>query len=1342
MSAHQDAPSLLRALRSVAHPVAAAALADGELALRTMLRALRAAPATAITQLDALLALAPEVLAPPLQGSSTPQVLPQVYARALAIQFGDAAALTGACAADRVDTYLTSVVLRTLGDGEAVRTDPGLAWQVCRTAAQLAPIERKIDGNACGRVHAICCASLGVDAAHTAAESGQIAVEAACMLAISLCDIAPKSGDTATLCKALFPRALALVDAADSSAALIISDLLPRLLDSLPTERPTAHAQLGALFMDLVSADGDRRASGLALGCRFAGHLLEDLRRDGAFWTVLRECLVDTEDLCRKRALFLLQAAAQGEPAGASASRSADVDVKTESGGNRSKTGGKKAGKRGRRNQGKVPQVAPGWPQFIWAFQAIETSTEALSPAWVQAVEELGRTAKLTGGPDVESALQLDVEPWVQLLLALGLRHRHPKVQQIALHAALRGTAYNERHDALSNGDEFVLACCDLLSSTPIAASMLRDVRAIEANTTAWPFVVEVHAFMNRHVQQAPGFLRRWVHWFAARFSPSVIYPAAAMLVWLQWLRELASRQHGSDPRAGLHEPEVALLAGVVTGHDTPASLCADRALSVLARQTVLAACVKLLSTPLDAPLAALAPILAWASPCEIVAELGCCDDGAGITALDWIRNLGPTDVDPMEYLTQRVKIFLTADEQSTMSVTEVAQSLATSILLLCDGVHAQSYSSIDSIIGPAIATIEEAHAHPYQAPGRKERAVILVARLIVLATPESPVHRRLQTWVAAESTAAAVNSALRPALLIWAKDSPTREHSLPNGVDDALSSAAQARADRQAQLQGAGDSGCVTCTAASSLTLLGWITEQSSTGALAARTISDALACLTLPTGNPAHLQIALDHLTQQLKNTVKLINTESLLARLNASGDDDAGWWRCLSALASQPGVPTAAALRVLQAAGTALENAPADPANDIIRGVGTALTWLLGSAHNVLADAQSEEVTACIEKCLRTSWCTWRTHLQGVRDGDFAAQSVLLLNVQSILHKGLMALPAWSAPTSAIREIFREMWNFSASFTDLAPVLTWHCCSVWSQYPSIARLYCEQAADMVCYTKTECHQASDAVAVHSCENELLTRGMLLLYLENISVAHAESLGAPMLRAVMALTKAPVHRTPSREYELNSPTHKVKTSVWQALCVLVQVVAPNTPLASEMHDSAVELAAWEHFPSERQYLDLFMLRLLGRCPELISRWLPAALANYELRPQIAQGILLVAGFVLLRLGHDSEAQLHLPHFKSLFPSMVTWVNSGHRQLRSLAQVLVVRLVADCKTRAQLTRDIGDDDSATEYDSVGADEQLMSLHSYLASATEGGAFRDRLSTIVSSFDAEVRQHV
>ena len=177
-------------------------------------------------------------------------------------------------------------------------------------------------------------------------------------------------------------------------------------------------------------------------------------------------------------------------------------------------------------------------------------------------------------------------------------------------------------------------------------------------------------------------------------------------------------------------------------------------------------------------------------------------------------------------------------------------------------------------------------------------------------------------------------------------------------------------------------------------------------------------------------------------------------------------------------------------------------------------------------------------------------------------------------------------------------------------------------------------------------------------------------------------------------------------------------------------------------MHDSAVELAAWEHFPSERQYLDLFLLRLLGRCPQLISRWLPAALGNYELRPQIAQGILLVAGFVLLRLSLDSGAQVHLTHFKTLFPSIVTWVNSGHRQLRSLAQVLVVLLVADCKTRAELARDVGDVDSAEEYESVGADEQLISLHSYLASATEGGAFRDRLSAIVNSFDAEVRRHV
>ena len=71
----------------------------------------------------------------------------------------------------------------------------------------------------------------------------------------------------------------------------------------------------------------------------------------------------------------------------------------------------------------------------------------------------------------------------------------------------------------------------------------------------------------------------------------------------------------------------------------------------------------------------------------------------------------------------------------------------------------------------------------------------------------------------------------------------------------------------------------------------------------------------------------------------------------------------------------------------------------------------------------------------------------------------------------------------------------------------------------------------------------------------------------------------------------------------------------------------------------------------------------------ESAAKWLPTALANYELRPQIALGILTVAGFVLLRLVNDESSTIQsLQHCRPLFRSLRAWVNSGHRQLRSLA--------------------------------------------------------------------------
>ena len=1341
------AAALLTTLQSVSPAIAAATPVDAKLALRTLLAALRApadedaadedaAPALLLAQLDALLALAPGVLRP----APTAPALPSVYAKALEIVLLDELGSGGGCCdARRTEGYLAAVVLPALR-GEGVRADPSLAWNVCRTAATL--VQQPGAGAGLERVQALCRAGMGVGA--------EIGLEAACMLAVSLCGAAPQAASTAELCAALLSRGLELVNPASGSpAGLVISELLPRLMASLPAERlADARAELRDLFLDLAgSADDARRASGLALGCQFAGGaLLAELRSQERFWAVLRDCLADMDDLCRKRALFLLQTATQRDDAAAATSGSAQTGGEAANGkkSKGSKGGGRKAGKRGRRNQAKAAKTAPGWPQFIWAIEAIETSNEALSPAWVQGIEQLGQTKTLYGGPDPQTALPLSVEPWVQLLLALGLRHRHPSVQQHALQAALRGTAYNQRHDVLANGDDFVLACCDLASSPSMAASMFRDVRAVEA-TTAWPPAMEVHAFLNRHVNNEPQFLCRWVCWFSSRFAAigEGNYPPAAMLIWLQWLGGL-SRQQGNGDGCGLGKAEIRLLAGVIPHHDTDDSCSIN--LRTLARQSVLSACVKLVA-PVDRPSVALAPVLAWASPAAITAAI---NDEDVTTAFNWLSGLSRTAnaEQPLLWLVQDVTDFLNPDEhQAGVSGVDQAQTLATMILLLCEEVSDGSGLDADSILSLPLEVIEHAHSHLYQAPGRKERAISLVAKLLSSATPEGLVYRRLREWVEADEVAAAVSSALRPALLAWAERGET-----PAQAGDDAGSATQAQADRLARLQGTDDD-----HVASMLALLGWAAGRSAaTETSAADTVSELLGThLASSGGDRVRLHRALTcfapHLTRSIASAA-LIDIEALLAAMSTSSDV-AAWWRCLAlAAAIQTAAPkpvsqSAAVMTVAVAVATLeKQETSIETTINIIRVIGEALAWLLGNGCEMTttddSPAEADAAVGCVEGALRSSWRSWRKHLEVLPpQADVGAQSDLLATVQAILHVGVIASPLWSG---LVQDLLQEMWAFSSVFTDLAPVLAWHCCGAWAQFPSVAALCCKQVADMVCYTSTGSRQSSDAAAVHANENELLARGILLLYLEKVAYVvppgATESLGASMLRALMTLTTAPMHRTPSREYELDSLTHKTKTAVWQALCVLVGCISPDTALARDMHDSAVEIAAWEHFPSERQYLDLFQLRLLGQCPELISKWLPSALANYELRPQIAQGILLVAGYVLLRLasGGGQVAKVHLGHFKSLFPSIVTWVNSGHRQLRSLAQVLVVRLVADCKARAEAARADCDAESAAEYDAVAEDEQLISLHSYLASAKEGSDFRERLSTIVSSFDAEL----
>ena len=1292
---------MLAQLQPVAAATAAAAAGDAELALSALLRARRGAAGSPSDQLDSLLAEA----AAGGEGLAT-----SLVAKAAGILFDEAG--PEACTPARFGAYLAGLALPALRGRDR---DPAVQWQISRT---LAALSRPEGGAAALERLRQCCAvaaaGLRAGAADDAATGHQpqgddIGPRAACTLACSLCDVAPGAAATAELCGLLLPRALMLLGVPSQStgvASFVTSELLPRLVRVTPVERlPAARVELCGRFLALAaSSESAERSAGLALGCRFATaewQVLEILRQDMRFWTALRQCLVDIDDWCRKRALFLLRQAALGDASGEGRGSAS----------NTSKASGKGKGKKGRRGKhsGKgQAKPAQGWALFCWAYEAIETSTEGNSSRWVDATEQLGQTAQLPSGPGQaqEGALVLDVEPWAQVLLDLGMRHRHPEVQQSALRTALRGSAYNQRHCALVRGDAFVLACCDLLSSPATAASMLRDVRAAESACSC-PVAAEAGACLSRHLQSSPPFLRLWVEWFA-QVARAGCAPAAALL-WLQWLGSLSPHDLGED---GLGAAELCALATCIDALSTPAYL------SSVCIRSVLAASFRLVSRSTSPE--ALLPILSRVPPSDIVAEL---QRSHGCGFVDWLRGRQPAGAtgsdDPLTWLESSVRMFLSGDPELN------APGLATAAILV-----AEEKCDAAGVLEVPLEVLEQAHTHPYQLEGKMERALTLVAALLTAAPSGSTMQLMLRKWVSVDSVAEAVTSALRPLLLAWAQQTGAQgtieEVNAGDGLpDSSAGSAKQARRERLLRLQQA--------SAVGALTLLGCLVDEGSGDAA---TTTEEILHLVMPESgsDPDHLCVALAHLN--LRSLPGFANVDAMLAAPQAS-DNASARWRCLrhvsaAQTACDDPVEVTFAIRLLEVATVALERDTNDNTCmlvDILSVIGEAVTWVFPSSDQSPINARTRDATVVVDRALKRGWQSWRQLLPHIPHSiDFGQQPELLSTVQVLLHVG-----AWRSSCDMMRELVREMWAFSSSCSDLACVMAWHCCKFWASFPAVAEQFCDEVIEMACYSsdRVTVNDSSDLPGeVTESENELLVRGTVLSYLELVALeAQGEgTLSAAMLRALMGRTRRQAClRTPSRAYELNSATHKTKTAVFQAMCVLVRAVAPGTALASDAHDSAIALAEFEHWPSERQYLDLFLGRLLSQCPGLVAKWLPTALANYELRPQIALGILTVAGFVLLRLVNDESSTIQsLQHCRPLFRSLRAWVNSGHRQLRSLAQVLVVRLMEDCATSsAPATEALGD---------LQSDPQLVSLKCYLSEAAEGKDFREQRTSVLPSF--------
>ena len=276
--------------------------------------------------------------------------------------------------------------------------------------------------------------------------------------------------------------------------------------------------------------------------------------------------------------------------------------------------------------------------------------------------------------------------------------------------------------------------------------------------------------------------------------------------------------------------------------------------------------------------------------------------------------------------------------------------------------------------------------------------------------------------------------------------------------------------------------------------------------------------------------------------------------------------------------------------------------------------------------------------------------------------------------------------------------------------APVLALHCTRMWLRYPSVAALHANEIARLCCYASVRRggtrHQHMDkGLSVQQTETELLVRATMLSFLSTVSKdSNREQLANVLILQLLELVVEYYRKQP--QYDDSTPIHKMRVSLGQSVCVLVSNVQLRATVAEQLHSAIAEKVMHEYLPSERQYLDLLMIQLFRKSPELAGQWLPSVVTNCTLRPQIMQGMLLVTGTWLLHL----ELQAHMQYFKPLLRALLTWIHSGHRGLRSLVQVLVLCLLQDCHSRASSARKCQDSAALAYYTALDEDEQLSCI--------------------------------
>ena len=1133
---------------------------------------------------------------------------------------------------------------------------------------------------------------------------------AACTLAISIFRSSSPAAIVADFAASLQPHCLKLLPTVPRAvSAQLVSELLPLALATITSAAcPMFQVRLRTAFLELLAADKEAiRETGLTLGVRFPDELFvtpDTLCNTKEVWLLLRRCLCATSEFCRRRALFILLSAVGCTTT--EVSRSSPPPT------NRKKC----------KREKRPTEPKSGWAAFAWAYVAVETGTEAVSPNWTKVVETLGQTGTLSvpGGA-------VDVVPWAQLLLELGIRHCHPNVRRGALDASLTGLAFGGVHTLLVDGDLFVISCCDIMSENSVAADLFSEIRA---NTEASKTRSTVHAFLNRQVSASKLFLRQWVEWLICRFNaPPGSRPCSNALlhVYLHWLATIQAESL-VPAGCGLTEQNLRGLAGLVKNIDaTPSSsqVCVNGVQAFAVRSVVSAA--TRLTEPNSSIFRRLAPILLLAGPHEFEAQH---------SGTEWLERLSAGHAAGDLQLT--VSSFLCPGQFSLDSISEglcaeeLARAAANMICILAGGETTGQRAAV-STIRMALHILERAHTHLYQPLAQLNRAVLLVDAVMTAidsAHSEAPTSATacdtlriyLCEWLQNEGAASAASAAIGTVLAKWA------------GTDFQDHDSNQ---NRQLQIAGEpGGKGTVVTngTAGACFSLLAHLQKfpRGRVEPVVATLLTQLLhQCDLLSTTQSmiglGRLELALGHLRGPCLGRLKVSTGHlcdaaigSLLAGIDVASAMGAHLrWRCIHCLASSrcaafgPGgaVPRELVMTLLSQASAALELATDTvKIQTIVATVGDVFTLLVDVEKlDPVPDDVNNALTTCQHKLLNAcgrasaSLPTDFRHLQSDLQRFTMVHTLLrpTLFGQSSIHRSV---------EKCLRFTLRELYTMSIENSNWAPVMALHCTRMWLRHPTSALICVPEIAKLCCYTslrKTGVAglQPDTKLAVHQTENELLVRATMLFFLRAVirNTGH-EQLVKRLVLTMLELVKEYYHKTPQHDLTV---VHKVRISLGQSLCVLASNIQAGAPVAKTIHCVVAEKMLREYLPSERQYLDLLSLQLFRKCPALAAQWLPTVVTNCALRPQIMQGVLLVTGKWLLHL----DSHCHMQYFKPLFRALVTWLHSGHRGLRSLVQVLAQRLLDDCYSRAASARQQGDIVAVAYYTALDCDEQLHCIY-------------------------------